>query len=43
MSNDNCCFRSKPVDKEFDLEKGRSLGIIKHDKSTNDQIIKKNE
>ena len=40
MSNDNCCFRSKPIDKDFDIEKGRSIGIIDHGKSTKDPIIK---
>ena len=41
MGNDNCCFRSKPESKDLQIEKGRSLGIVDHDKSGKDQIIQK--
>ena len=33
MGQNNCCFRSDIKDPELETEKGRSLGIIDHDRS----------
>jgi hypothetical protein len=34
-NTNNCCFRSDLKDKDFEVEKGRSIGIVDHDRSSN--------